>query len=84
MVANIEHILVPSHELLTEDKAREILKNMNLTKEDLPKIKESDPAIQNLKEKGQNVKPGDIIKISRKDPPFQSKKYDYYRLVIKG
>ena len=80
MVEETEHILVPVHELLTDAEAKKVLEELHVNKEDLPKIFASDPQAQKL-----GAKPGQIIKIYRKDPPFQAKnKYVYYRLVVKG
>ncbi|MGB9732506.1 MAG: DNA-directed RNA polymerase subunit RpoH/Rpb5 C-terminal domain-containing protein [Candidatus Micrarchaeia archaeon] len=76
-----EHVLVPLHVLLTDAEAKKVLEELHLkSKEELPKIFESDPQAKKL-----GAKPGQIIKIYREDPPFQAKnKYFYYRLVIKG
>lgn len=71
------HVLIPKHELMSEEEVEELLKKYNVTKDKLPKIYESDPAIAEL-----NAKPGDVIKITRKSPTAGIA--FYYRLVIPG
>lgn len=72
-VKSIAHYLVPKHELLKPDEEKEVLGTFGITKEQLPKIKEYDPAIQGL-----NAKEGDIIRILRTD----NGKNTYYRIVV--
>lgn len=71
----IENNLVPKHEVLDPADAERILKEYDVTKDELPKIKKSDSALTKLK-----PKPGDIIKITRNNP-FTGESY-YYRVVI--
>ena len=68
-------MLVPKHELLTAEEAEDILKKYGVTRAEMPKIREDDPAIKNL-----DAKRGDIIKISRINPKVG--KTLYYRVVI--
>jgi len=70
----IEHHLVPKHELMKEDEEKKILETLNATKEQLPKIKIDDPAIRHL-----TPKKGDIIKIYRNEKHAKS---IYYRVVV--
>jgi DNA-directed RNA polymerase subunit H (RpoH/RPB5) len=80
LVAKREHLLVPVHEILTDAEAKKVLEALNTTREALPKILESDPQAKKL-----GAKSGQMLRIYREDPPYQSKtKYVYYRLVIKG
>lgn len=69
------HFLVPKHLILSKDEENEILKKYNITKEELPKIKVSDPAILSLK-----PKQGDIVKIDRRS--VYGDDISYYRVVI--
>ncbi len=69
-----EHYLVPRHELVKEDEEREILNDLMVEKEQLPKINSYDPAIQGLE-----AKLNDIIKITRIEG---REKNIYYRVVI--
>ncbi len=70
-----DHILVPKHELLSKEEAKELLEILGIKKEDLPKIKVNDPIIKEI-----GAKPGDIVRIIREDKLFG--KSVYYRLVV--
>lgn len=70
-----KHELVPKHEVLSEEEARELLERLNITKGQLPKIYTTDPMVKKIK-----AKVGDIIKITRKSPT--AGEYIYYRVVI--
>ena len=70
-----DHILVPKHEIMTINDAEEVLKTYNCRTTDLPLIFASDPAIVGL-----GVKPGDMIKITRKSATA-GESY-YYRYVV--
>jgi len=70
-----DHILVPTHELLSKEEAEELLKTLTIEKEQLPKIKESDPVAKEIK-----AKVGDIVRIIR-DSPTAGKSITY-RLVV--
>ena len=70
-----DHILVPKHEIMTIKDAEEVLKTYNCRTTDLPLIFASDPAIVGL-----GVKPGDMIKITRKSATA-GESY-YYRYVV--
>ena len=68
------HILQPKHSKLNEKESQELLKKLNISKSQLPKIFSSDPAIQD------NANVGDIIKIERKTP--EGKPSIYYRVIV--
>ena len=70
-----EHILVPKHEIMTIKDAEEVLKTYNCRTTDLPLIFVNDPAIIGL-----GVKPGDMIKITRKSATAGES--FYYRYVV--
>ena len=72
-VKKIVHFLVPKHELVKPDAEKEILEKFGITKEDLPRIKDYDPAIQGL-----DAKEGDIIRILRENDESV-----YYRVVVR-
>ena len=63
------HILQPKHIKINEKGADALLKKLNVSKAQLPKILSSDAALP----EGCNV--GDIIKIERKSG-------EYYRVVV--
>jgi len=72
----LQHFLVPKHEVLGEKEAAEVLASYRVTKETLPKISASDPAIKQMK-----VEEGDIVKIMRKGDVNPNMENVYYRVV---
>ena len=70
-----DHILVPKHEIMTKKDAEEVLKTYNCRTTDLPLIFANDPAIIGL-----GVKPGDMIRITRKSATAGES--FYYRYVV--
>ena len=70
-----DHIFVPKHEILAKKEAEQVLENFNCNPTDLPFIFVNDPAILGL-----GVKPGDMIKISRKSGTAGES--IYYRYVV--
>ncbi len=77
----LEHKLVPEHRVLTGKESEEVLKALRVTKDQLPKIRKDDPAIQVL-EKAQKspVIEGTIVKITRLSETAGV--FEAYRLVI--
>ena len=71
------HIYQPRHEILAKKDAEEIMKKYNAKPSQLPYIMMSDKAIEEL-----DVRPGDIIKITRKSPTAGESVY--YRYVVEG
>ncbi|MDK2893104.1 DNA-directed RNA polymerase subunit H [Methanohalophilus sp.] len=71
----LDHELIPHHEIADEDELKSILKHYNIGREDLPKIKVSDPVV---KEIGAEV--GDVVKITRNSATAGEAMY--YRYVI--
>ncbi|GIU69942.1 MAG: DNA-directed RNA polymerase subunit H [Candidatus Woesearchaeota archaeon] len=69
------HILVPKHEKCSESEKKMILQKYSSDLKDFPKININDAALYNL-----DVKPGDLIKITRESPT--SGKAVFYRVVI--
>ena len=70
-----DHVLVPKHEIMAKKDAEEVLKTYNCRTTDLPLIFANDPAIIGL-----GVKPGDMIKITRKSATAGES--FYYRYVV--
>lgn len=70
-----DHIYVPKHEIMTKKEAEEILKKFNCKPTEMPLIFSNDPAIIGL-----GVKPGDMMKITRKSPTAGESVY--YRYVV--
>ncbi len=67
--------LVPKHEPLNAEEKSELLKKLNVTVKQFPRIKANDAAI-----KGYNMKRGDIVRIARKS--LVADEYYYYRVVV--
>jgi DNA-directed RNA polymerase subunit H len=67
--------LVPKHEIISGEEKAELLKMLNVSAKQLPRIKEDDPVVKLL-----NGKRGDVMKITRKS--LSAGEYLYYRLVI--
>ena len=70
-----DHIYVPKHEIISKKEAEEVLQNFNCKPTELPLIFVNDPAIIGL-----GVKPGDMIKITRKSSTAGES--IYYRYVV--
>lgn len=75
MVDISKHELVPKHEILSPAEKKELFENFNITKEKLPKIFSSDPALVDKK-----ASHGDVVKITRKSPT--AGQAIYYRVVV--
>ncbi|MEM4699332.1 MAG: DNA-directed RNA polymerase subunit H [Candidatus Nezhaarchaeales archaeon] len=61
MVKILEHELVPKHEVLPPEEARELLRRLGVKPEMLPWIRSNDPVARII-----GAKPGDIVKITRR------------------
>ncbi len=70
-----DHVYVPKHEIMTKKEAEEVLLKFNCKPTELPLIFVNDPAIMGL-----GVKPGDMIKITRKSATAGES--TYYRYVV--
>jgi len=69
------HVYVPKHEIITKKEAEQVLQKFNCNATELPLIFVNDPAIVGL-----GVKPGDMIKITRKSGTAGES--TYYRYVV--
>ena len=70
-----DHVYVPKHEIMRKKDAQKVLDEFNCKPTELPLIFVSDPAILGL-----GVKPGDMIKITRKSATAGESLY--YRYVV--
>lgn len=70
-----DHIYVPKHEIMPKAEAQDVLSRFNCQPTELPLIFVNDPAIVGL-----GVKPGDMIKITRKSSTAGESVY--YRYVV--
>jgi len=75
-----DHQMVPKHELLTEDEKKEVLEQYSIGPLDLPKILVIDPVIIQLINEGEEIQPGDVLKITRKSQTAGV--FTAYRLVV--
>ncbi len=73
----LEHQMVPKHEVVAPQEKKAIMESLGVTKEQMPVIFDSDPALKEL-----NAKPGDLIKITRESPTAGIS--IYYRIVAKS
>lgn len=72
------HILQPKHTKLKKEETKLLLKKLNITPLQLPKIKKQDPALP------PGIDVGDIVKIERKFDQGEGNinKIVYYRVVV--
>ena len=70
-----DHIYVPKHQIITKKEAEAVLEKHHCKPTDLPLIFVNDPAIVGL-----GVKPGDMIRITRKSATAGES--FYYRYVV--
>lgn len=77
---NPHHILCSEHHLLTPEEAEEVLKELNVEKDKLPKISESDPAVRYLESIHGTIPEGSIVKVIRKSDTAGD--FVVYRLVV--
>ena len=66
---------MPKHITLSADEKAELMKRLNITPKQLPRIKEEDPAVEAI-----GAKKGDILKITRNS--MVAGEYIYYRVVV--
>ena len=81
------HDLVPAHYLLSEEEVKKVLAELKVDKDQLPKIRRSDPCIRLLDSLEQDnnrpaIKEGRVVKVVRKS--LTSDIAIAYRLVIRG
>src|SRR5207245_1924535 len=76
----LEHQLVPEHRLVPEEEAERVLKGMKITRDQLPKIRKSDPVIQVLEKIEGPIEEGRIIRVTRVSGTAGVS--EAYRLVI--
>ena len=55
-----EHMLVPKHEIMTEEEISEEFSDVDYDFKDLPKIKANDPVVEAI-----GAEPGNVLRITR-------------------
>ena len=55
-----DHILVPTHEIMTEDEIADEFSDVEYDFKDLPKIRSEDPVVKAI-----GAKPGDVLRLTR-------------------
>ena len=78
----LEHSLVPEHYLLTDEEADQVLSDLRITRDQLPKIRRTDPGIKVLENIYGPIDEGKLVKIVRKSETAEE--FVVYRLVIRG
>ena len=71
----LNHSLVPKHEILSKTATEKLLKELKLSKDKLPKINSTDPAVEAL-----GAKHGDVLKVTRES--LTAGEAVIYRLVV--
>jgi DNA-directed RNA polymerase I, II, and III subunit RPABC1 len=75
IVDKLSHVLVPKHEILSEEEKKELLKIYKIKEIHLPKILSSDPVSRYF-----GAKKGQVFKINRHSETCGD--YIYYRVVV--
>jgi len=70
-----EHELVPKHEVLSQEEAKSLLEEMNISRGQLPKMFKNDPIAKKIK-----AEVGDIVRITRKSKTAGESVY--FRVVV--
>lgn len=78
----LEHQMVPEHYLLSAEEEKEVLERLNITRDQLPKLRMSDPAVRILERIEPDVREGRIVKIIRDSKTAGQSVV--YRLLIRG
>jgi DNA-directed RNA polymerase subunit H len=73
----LNHVNVPKHELLPDDEVKALLKQFGIVKEQLPKIRSNDPAVQVI-----DGKAGQVVKVIRRSPTAGTA--TAYRLIVEA
>ena len=76
----MDHDMVPEHYLVSEKEETRILEELDITKDQLPKIRLDDPCMLFLERKYGPIKEGSIIRIVRKSDITDEAKV--YRVAV--
>lgn len=72
----LNHVMVPDHQIMSEEEVEALLATYHITHEQLPKVYHDDPAIKAI-----SAKIGDVIRIVRKSQT--AGRAEAYRVVVK-
>lgn len=72
----LDHIMVPDHQVMSEDEVQTLLKRYSITFDQLPKVFHDDPGVRQV-----TAKVGDVIRIVRQSQTAGIA--EAYRLVVK-
>ena len=72
----LKHVMVPDHQLMSEEEVSALLTRYHITTEQLPKIYHDDPAVKSV-----DAKVDDVIRTIRKS--HIAGRAEAYRLVIR-
>ncbi|MDD1701994.1 MAG: DNA-directed RNA polymerase subunit H [Methanoregula sp.] len=72
----LNHVMVPDHQLMSEEEVSALLSRYHITTEQLPKVYHDDPAVKAI-----GAKVDDVIRIIRKS--HTAGRAEAYRLVIR-
>ena len=72
----LEHVMVPDHQIMSEEEVSELLTRYNITTEQLPKIYHDDPAVKTI-----SAEADDVIRIIRAS--HTAGRAEAFRLVVK-
>jgi len=73
----LNHQNVPLHQVLSDEEQAALLKKYAIVKEQLPKVRSSDPAVKVI-----SGQPGQVVKITRRSPTAGTA--TAYRLVVEA
>jgi DNA-directed RNA polymerase subunit H len=73
----LNHVNVPLHVILPDDEVKALLKQFGIVREQLPKVRSSDPAVKVI-----NGTPGQVVKITRRSPTAGTA--TAYRLIVEA
>ena len=72
----LDHVMVPDHQVMSEDEVKALLALYSITFEQLPKVYHDDAAVKQI-----NGKVGDVVRITRQSQTAGIA--EAYRLVVR-
>ncbi|MFO7793288.1 MAG: DNA-directed RNA polymerase subunit H [Candidatus Saliniplasma sp.] len=76
----MKHGFVPEHHLVPKEDEEDILKELEIDKQNLPKILKSDPVIEQMEKVHGDIEEGRMVEVVRESPTAGVAKV--YRLII--